>query len=131
VFHVARDPFSIEAHQIIIQKQYLKSLFLYLDPAARDSHPCIAKWFGPQLIDLQIHALDILTNLIPILPRHVHDIGGHKVLSIFLQTFSDKPRRRAVLLAILSASTYMCFKEEFEKQHVIQSLLDIIAANKE
>jgi len=84
VFHVSRDPFSINAHQIIIQKQFLKALFLYLDPPARESHPCIAKWFGPQLIDLQIHALDILTNMVPILPKHVHEIGGHKILTIFL-----------------------------------------------
>jgi hypothetical protein len=55
-----------------------------MDPAARESHNCIAKWFGPQLIDLQIHGLDILTNLIPILPKHVHEVGGHKILTIFL-----------------------------------------------
>jgi hypothetical protein len=30
----------------------LKALFLYLDPPARESHPCINKWFNPQLIDL-------------------------------------------------------------------------------
>jgi hypothetical protein len=50
--------------------------------------------------------------MIPILPKHVHEIGGHKILAIFLQTFTDKPRRKAVLLALLNASTFNYFKEE-------------------
>lgn len=108
----------------------MKALFLYLDPPARESHPCIGKWFGPQLIDLQIHALDILTNMIPILPKHVFDIGGHKILTIFLQTFTDLPRRRAVLLALLNGSTFNYFKEEFEQLGLIQTLLEIIQDSK-
>jgi hypothetical protein len=50
--------------------------------------------------------------MIPIIPKHVHEISGHKILAIFLQSFSDKPRRRAVLLALLAASTFEYFKED-------------------
>jgi hypothetical protein len=64
--------------------------------------------------------------MIPILPKHVFDIGGHKILTIFLQTFTDLPRRRAVLLALLNASSFNYFKEELEEQGLIQSLLEII-----
>jgi hypothetical protein len=64
--------------------------------------------------------------MIPILPKHVHEIGGHKILAIFLQTFSDKPRRRAVLLTLLASSTFNYFKEDMEQLGVIQTLLDII-----
>lgn len=32
IFQVCQDPFNIEAHEIAIQKNFLKALFLYLDP---------------------------------------------------------------------------------------------------
>lgn len=68
--------------------------------------------------------------MIPILPKHVHEIGGHKILAIFLQTFTDKPRRRSVLLAILAASTFNYFKEDLQQQNIIATLLDIVQDSK-
>ena len=34
IFAVCADPFNTEAHNIIVQKNFIKALFLYLDPSA-------------------------------------------------------------------------------------------------
>ena len=81
IFAVCQDPFNTEAHNIITQKNFIKALFLYLDPSAVEQNQIVARWAGPQILELQIHALNIISHLIPLVPSYVHEIGGHYTLA--------------------------------------------------
>ena len=113
VFAVCQDPFNGEAHNIVVQKNFMKALFLYLDPASVEQNQVVARWAPPQLLELQIHALNIISHLIALVPSHVHEIGGHFTLALFLQSYPDIPRRTAAMMAILSAAGFDFFKVEF------------------
>lgn len=126
VFAVCQDPFNIDAHNIIVQKNFMKALFIYLDPASIEQNQIVARWAGPQLLELQIHALNILSHLIALVPTHVHEIGGHFTLALFLQSYTDIPRRKSAMMAILNASNFEMFKVEFQQNDLIQTLLDVI-----
>ena len=43
VFAVCQDPFNIDAHNIIVQKNFMKALFIYLDPASTEQNQIIAR----------------------------------------------------------------------------------------
>ena len=84
VFAVCQDPFNVDAHNTIVQKNFMKALFVYIDPSQVEANQIVARWAQPQLIELQIHALNILSQLIALVPSHVHEIGGHIILAKFL-----------------------------------------------
>ena len=87
---------------------------MYLDPSAVEQNQIVARWAGPQILELQIHALNIISHLIPLVPSYVHEIGGHYTLAQFLQNYTDVPRRKAAMMAIHSASNFDAFKVEFQ-----------------
>ena len=68
VFSVAKDPFNTEAHNIIMQKNFLAALLLYLDPVSIEKNQKITRWSPPQLLELQIHALNITSHLVGLVP---------------------------------------------------------------
>jgi hypothetical protein len=49
---------------------------MYLDPNAKDI-AIISRWRPPQLIELQIHAMNIIGHLVALVPQHIHEINGH------------------------------------------------------
>lgn len=85
------------------------------------------RWQGPQLQEIQIHALHIIGNLISVMPQHFYDIGAHQVLVLFLQNYSDKKRRLSALKALLDASPYELFKADFNQFGLVESLIDIVS----
>lgn len=76
VFHVCRNPANEDAREIIIQKNFLKCLLMYLDVNQKDN-PIITRWRPPQLLELQIHAMTIIGHLTGLLPKHIYEICGH------------------------------------------------------
>lgn len=91
----------------------------------------MARWHAPQLIELQIHALNIIQNLISLVPQHIHEIRGHQTLAVFLQTYKDKPRSKAAMQALLSASTFDFFKADLQECHLVDTLLEVVANSQE
>ena len=114
-----------------MQKNFVKALFLYLDPSAVEQNQIVARWAGPQILELQIHALNIISHLIPLVPTYVHEIGGHLTLAQFLQTYTDVARRKAAMMAIHSAANFDAFKVEFQQNSLIQTLLEVIKSQTE
>ena len=126
VFSVCLEQKNVEAHNIMMQKGFLRALLLYLDPKSIDGNPIITRWAPPQLFELQTHALNIISHLVNLTPQHFHEIGGHRVLASFIQAFQDIPRRKAVLMALLSNSFFDFFKVDLMNCGLIQTLLDLI-----
>jgi hypothetical protein len=112
IFHVCNNPNNAEARDIIMQKNFLKCLLMYLDVAQKDN-PVVVRWRPPQLLELQIHALNIIGHLTEFVPQHIHEIGGHQILAVFLKKYKDNSRRKACMRAILCASKFEFFKLEF------------------
>jgi len=73
---VCRNASNEEAREIIIQKNFLKCLLMYLDVNQKDNQ-IITRWRPPQLLELQIHAMTIIGQLTTLLPKHIYEIGGH------------------------------------------------------
>ena len=99
---------------------------LYLDPNSIEANPIITRWAPPQLQELQMHALNIISHLVGLVPQHFHEISGHKILAAFIQSYEDIPRRKAALMAILSTSFFDFFKVELMQCGLIKTLLDLI-----
>lgn len=126
MFSVCHDAHNVEAHSIMMQKNFLRALLLYLDPTAIQSNPVISRWALPQLFELQIHSLNIISHLVPLVPQHFHEINGHKVLAAFLIKYTDVPRRKAALMALLATSFFDFFKVELMQCDLVKTLLDLI-----
>lgn len=47
IFSVCRDPFNTAAHDIIIQKNFIRALLMYLDAQSISQSQLIARWTGP------------------------------------------------------------------------------------
>lgn len=116
----------MEAHNIMMQKSFLRALLLYLDPVSIEQNDVITRWAPPQLFELQIHGLNIISHLVSLVPQHFHEIGGHKVLAAFIESFRDIPRRKAVLMALMSTSFFDFFKVELMECGLVKTLLDLI-----
>lgn len=74
IFSVCHDQKNIEAHNIMMHKSFLKALLLYLDPNSIEGNPVITRWAPPQLLELQIHALNIVSHLVALVPQHFAEI---------------------------------------------------------
>ena len=126
IFSVCHDQKNIEAHNIMMHKSFLKALLLYLDPNSIEGNPVITRWAPPQLLELQTHALNIVSHLVALVPQHFAEIQGHRVLASFIKVYHDIPRRKAVLMAILSTSFFDFFKVDLMQCDLIAALLDLI-----
>lgn len=72
------------------------------------------------MIELQVHALNILANLVTLVPHQIYELGGHLTLTKFLDAYEDKPRRKACLLALQALSKFEIFKPD------LPNLFDIL-----
>ena len=113
----------------MIEKHYFKALFLYLDPEVKDKVQTVSKWTAAQLVELQIHALNIISNLVALAPQHIYDIQGHRILAVFLHTYNDKPRRKAAMLALLNTARFDEFKTDLADEHLLDTVISIIENN--
>ena len=82
VLYLVRDPSNTQAHQTLIDTGFIRAMLLFLDP--NTTVPSILRYQPAQLKELQIHILALLTNMIPLIPEHFHQLKGHLVLNNFL-----------------------------------------------
>mmetsp|Transcript_23464 Transcript_23464/g.23428 ORF Transcript_23464/g.23428 Transcript_23464/m.23428 type:complete len:393 (+) Transcript_23464:1155-2333(+) len=112
------------AHEIITTREVTSALMMYVDP--NDTSLLNQRWQPPQIKEIQLHALSIVFNLIPLVPEHFHARDGHSILINFISTYSDYDRKHACLKALLNTSEYDYFKKDFSEGGIMEILLDII-----
>jgi hypothetical protein len=62
-----------------------------------------------------------------IIPEYVHSLGVHVNLVKMMQQYTDNERRMACMKALLAASKYEYFKNDFYNSGLMDVLVDIIA----
>ena len=131
ILYLVRDPSNTEAHQTLINTGFIRAILLFLDP--NTTAPSILRYQPAQLQELQIHILALLTNIIPLVPEHFHQLKGHLVLNQFLQTYGDYERRIACLKAISSTSNVDYYKKDYAdlKTGLVETLITIIRSARE
>jgi len=129
VLYLMRDQDNKEAHRHLIAKNFVNSVLMYIDP--NNSSLSTYRWQPPQLKEIQIHGLSILSTLLTLVPEHFHELCGHQTLIKFLSSYNDYERRQACMKAILNTSTYDAFKKDFAKQNIMDVLLDIVQNSKD
>jgi hypothetical protein len=131
VLYLVRDPSNTQAHQTLIDTGFIRAMLLFLDP--NTTVPSILRYQPAQLKELQIHILALLTNIIPLIPEHFHQLKGHLVLNNFLQTYADYERRISSLKAISATSNIEYYKKDFSdlKTGVVETLISIIRSGRD
>lgn len=124
ILYVVRDSANDEAHRCLIDNSFMQALLMYVDP--NNSSLSTHRWQPPQLKEIQIHGLSVMSSLIPLIPDHFHSINGHVILIQFLSAFNDYERRIACMKALLNTSTYDYFKKDFADKGIVDILLDIV-----
>lgn len=129
VLYLMRDPTNEEAHEMLKEKNFVNALMMYIDP--NNSSLATYRWQPPQLKEIQIHGLQIISNLLVLVPEHFHALGGHVTLIQFLSTYNDYERRITCMKALLNTSNYDSFKKDFADKGIMDILLDIVQNSKE
>jgi hypothetical protein len=70
ILYVVRDPENIQAHQSLMDKDFVSAILMYIESQA--TSPTLSRWQSPQLKEIQIHGLQILSSLINLIPEHFH-----------------------------------------------------------
>lgn len=73
-----------------------------------------------------MHALSLVTNLLPLIPEYIHSLGIHVNFVKMMQSYSDYERRNACMKAILQASKFEFFKTDFNNSGIFEQLVAII-----
>lgn len=124
VLYIVRDPNNSIAHEIITNREFIAALLMYINP--NDPSLSSQRWQPPQMKEIQLHALSIIFNLVPLVPEHFHARDGHSILIQFLSTYTDYERKHSCLKALLNTSEYDFFKKDFADRGIMELLLDII-----
>lgn len=126
ILYLVRDSENKQAHQTLIDTGFIKALLMFIDPNSQAAS--VQRYQPAQLSELQIHCLSLLTNIIPMIPEHFHQLNGHMILNQFLATYSDFPRRMASLKAISATSTFDYFKKDYSdlKTGLVENLISLI-----
>ena len=116
-------------HKAVMSSKFINALVFYFntDQSILAAH----RWQAPQLREMQLHALAVITNIIVIMPEQFRQVEGHKVLIRFLSQYSDTERRLACTKAILNAAGHDFFKKEFSEEGIMDILMDIIQNKKD
>ena len=125
VFEVIRGVGTDECIKTALNSEFISSLFLYLDPASCQTAISTSRWYESQLIELQVHALNIIGHLTPFMAERIYQLGGHNVIASFLKTYKDKPRLKACMLCLQAIAPVDFIKQEMAS--VIETLLAIVA----
>lgn len=78
VLYLMRDAQNQEAHARLMQKGFLQALLMYVDP--NNTSLATYRWQPPQLKEIQIHGLSIISTLLTLVPDHFHQLEGHSTL---------------------------------------------------
>lgn len=62
----------------------------------------------------------------PLIPEVIHSLGVHRYFVKMISSYDDYERRNACLKAILQASKFEFFKNDFNNSGLVEVLLQII-----
>jgi hypothetical protein len=124
ILYAGRDEDCQRCHQELIEFNFLNAILMYLDPDSKN--PQFKRWQPPQLQELQVHGLTFLSNLMPLIPETIHQLKSHEYFVKMIACYSDYERRLACMKAILQASKFEFFKNDFNNSGLIDVLLEII-----
>lgn len=124
-----KEETKAQVHKAVVESKFINALIFYFntDQSILAAH----RWQAPQLREMQLHALAVITNIIVIMPEQFRQIEGHKVLIRFLSQYADTERRLACTKAILNAAGHDFFKKEFAEEGIMDILMDIIQNKKD
>eukprot|EP00826_Nyctotherus_ovalis_P063893 TRINITY_DN9369_c0_g1_i11.p1 TRINITY_DN9369_c0_g1~~TRINITY_DN9369_c0_g1_i11.p1 ORF type:complete len:608 (+),score=219.86 TRINITY_DN9369_c0_g1_i11:633-2456(+) len=116
-------------HKPLVDHKFITALAFYFgnDQTVFAAH----RWQAPQLREMQLNALSVITNIIVIMPEEFRQVEGHKILIRFLSQYPDTERRLACSKAILNAARHEFFKKEFAEEGIMDILMDIIQNRKD
>jgi hypothetical protein len=116
-------------HKLLVDYKFINALAFYFgnDQTVFAAH----RWQAPQLREMQLNALSVITNIIVIMPEEFRQVEGHKILIRSLSQYPDSERRLACAKAILNAAKHDFFKKEFSEEGVMDILMDIIQNHKD
>lgn len=83
---------------------FLKYLLLYIDPSSNSY--AVNRWSAPQLREIQLHALSVLSNIILYMKDDFEQKKGLSCLTKFLSSNTDPERREKCLKAFNNASLF-------------------------
>ena len=129
VFFIARNAEQAEGAALLVQKEFLEALLIYLDPG--QSNAAMHNWQSPQLKDLQVQAMMTLRNCVPFVMEHFFQISGHLTLIQFMSFYQDQERRLSCLKALLVTSREPEMKQDFAEKGLTQVLLELVANDAE
>ncbi len=70
VLYIARNPENKEVHQCLLEKEFLQALLMYIDP--NNTSLSTHRWQPPQLKEIQIHGLSVISNILVLIPDYFH-----------------------------------------------------------
>jgi hypothetical protein len=70
VLYIVRDSGNEIGHQSVVQRDFLSAILMYIDPS--NSGFTANRWQPPQLKEIQIHGLSVLSSMIVLVPEHFH-----------------------------------------------------------
>lgn len=79
------------SHAQIVQEQFLPVLLMYIDNDLYQSYPAIARWPYTQLLQLQMHALQCIIRVAPLIPTQFSQERGMERLIQFAADVAENP----------------------------------------
>lgn len=101
------------------------SLLLYIDPLANSY--AVNRWSQPQLREIQLHCLSVLTNVILYVKEDFYEKNGLFCLTKFLTNNNDVERREQCLRAFNNAALFdEAYKLKITEEGILDNLVDLL-----
>lgn len=115
-----------EIIQTVKESQFIMSLLLYIDPLANSY--AVNRWSKPQLREIQLHCLSILSNVILYLKDEFQNKNGLFALTKFLTNSSDHDKREKCLRAFNNSSQFEeDYKLKITEEGVLDNLIELLS----
>ena len=124
---------AVESNNPIIleicgKSNFIQSLLLYIDPLSNSY--AVNRWSHPQLREIQVHCLNILSNLILYMKNYFYEKNGLFCMTKFLTNSVDSEKQEKCLRAFVNASLFEeDYKLKIADEGVIDVLIDLIGSH--
>jgi hypothetical protein len=116
--------------EIVGNSNFIQSMLDYIHPLS--SNHAVIRWSAPQLREIQLHCLNILSNLIVYMKDYFYQKDGLFCLTKFLTNSNDHDKKEKCLRAFVNASVLdEEYKLKISDVGVIDVLLDLIGSDSE
>lgn len=116
--------------ELVGNSNFIQSMLDYIHPLS--SNHAVIRWSAPQLREIQLHCLNILSNLIVHMKDYFYQKDGLFCLTKFLTNSNDHDKKEKCLRAFVNASVLdEEYKLKISDVGVIDVLLDLIGSDTE